>query len=82
MTIAAVLTAVLCVGGYVLLGEIAVVAVVLAGVGGLTWRVAVASRPRPPRMGRAPRAGAPLSGVRIGHQGDAHVVRDEGRQGE
>ncbi len=94
MTIAAVLTALLCVGGYVLIGEPAVVAVVLAGVGGLAWRVAAASRPRPPRMGRAPRAGAPssgasgvsdasgVSGVRIGHEGDAHIVRDERRQGE
>lgn len=97
MAIAAVLTALLCVGGYVLIGEPAVVAVVLAGVGGLAWRVAAASRPRPPRMGRAPRAGAPssgdlgvsdvsgvsgASGVRIGHEGDAHIVRDERRQGE
>ncbi|GHF61069.1 hypothetical protein GCM10010218_48250 [Streptomyces mashuensis] len=79
MLLAAAVVAVLCVAGYVLAGEIAVLAVVVAGVTGLMWSVAAASRPRPRvRRRRAGRA----SGVRIGHQRDAHVVRDEGRQGE
>lgn len=83
----AVLVAGLCVGGYVVVGEAAVLTVVLAGVASLAWRVAAASRPRPAR-GRRVRAGRPSrpasgpSGVRIGHQRDAHVVRDEGGQGE
>ncbi len=102
----AVLIAALSVGGYLIAGEAAVVAVVLVGVMGLTWRVAVTSRPRPPRAARqernAPRPlpdgrwagpsggrsgarrgrteGAGGSGVLIGHQGDADVVHDEGRQ--
>ncbi|GGP53466.1 hypothetical protein GCM10010214_28340 [Streptomyces abikoensis] len=70
MTVAALLVAVLSVAGYVFVGEVAVLAVVVAGVGGLTWRVAAASRPRPPRGGRGARR-APSgsrSGVRIGHQ--------------
>lgn len=44
----ALLLAALCVGGYLLVGTAAVVAVVLAGTGLLAWRVAAASRPRPP----------------------------------
>lgn len=80
MTVAALLVAVLSVAGYVLVGEIAVLAVVVAGVGGLTWRVAAASRPRPPRGGRG--TGCARSGVRIGHQRDAHIVRDERGEGE
>ncbi|GAA0392296.1 hypothetical protein GCM10010357_11330 [Streptomyces luteireticuli] len=75
-----------CVGSYVLAGELAVLVVVLASVGGLTWRVAAASRPRPLRWGRHGRPVSEMSGVsgvsgvRIRHQGDAHVVHDEGRQ--
>ncbi|AZQ73234.1 hypothetical protein EKH77_20260 [Streptomyces luteoverticillatus] len=49
MTVAALLVAVLSVTGYVFVGEVGVLAVVVAGVAGLTWRVAAASRPRPPR---------------------------------
>ncbi|NBE53464.1 hypothetical protein [Streptomyces boluensis] len=56
----ALLLAALCVGGYVLLGTPAVVAVVLAGTGLLTWRVAAASRPRP--LGRGPEGRGPQSG--------------------
>lgn len=84
MTVMAVLlVAVMCVGGYVLAGEAAVVALVLAAVGSLAWRVAVASRPRPLRGGARRRSpGDAASGVRIGHQRDAHVVRDEGGQRE
>ncbi|MEU5419053.1 hypothetical protein ACFY1P_03350 [Streptomyces sp. NPDC001407] len=83
MKLLAVLTGALCVGGYVIVGELAVLLVVLAGVGGLTWRVAVASRPRPLGAAGAVRAARPArgrSGVRIGDERDAHVVDDEGRQ--
>ncbi len=56
----AVLIAALSVGAYVVAGEMAVLLVVMAGVGGLAWRVAVTSRPRPLRMvrrgRRAPRS--------------------------
>ncbi len=79
----AVLVGALCVGGYVIVGEIAVVLVALAGVGALAWRVAVASRPRPlgtAGAGRAARLAPRGSGVRIGDERDAHVVDDEGRQ--
>ncbi|GAA3047825.1 hypothetical protein GCM10020000_30010 [Streptomyces olivoverticillatus] len=89
--VVALLVAALCVGGYVLAGELAVLAVVGAGVGALAWRVSAASRPRPGGRARGLpgalfrvgfRAGRPASGVRIGHQRDAHVVRDEGGQRE
>lgn len=43
----AVFAAALCVGGFLVGGTTAVVAVVLAGVAALTWQVAAASRPRP-----------------------------------
>ncbi|MBP2404835.1 hypothetical protein SNS2_3458 [Streptomyces netropsis] len=78
----ATLVAALCVGGFLVAGEVAVLAVVLTGVGALTWRVAVASRPRPPRRSRQARLAPGVSGVRIGHQRDAHVMHDEGRQRE
>lgn len=66
----------LCVAGYLVGGETAVVGVVLAVVAALTWQVAAASRPRPPRgMGRR-------SAVVVGHQRDADVVHDEGGQGQ
>lgn len=83
MTVAALLVGALSVVGYVLVGEIAVLAVVVAGVGGLTWRVAAASRPRPTRGERRTRSGVSgVSGVRIGHQRDAHVVGDERGEGQ
>ncbi|MEU4199734.1 hypothetical protein AB0B15_09505 [Streptomyces sp. NPDC045456] len=43
----AVFAAALCVGGFLVGGTTAVVALVLAGVAALTWQVAAASRPRP-----------------------------------
>ncbi|WP_030020650.1 hypothetical protein [Streptomyces monomycini] len=43
----AVFAAALCVGGFLVGGTTAVVALVLAGVTALTWQVAAASRPRP-----------------------------------
>ncbi|GAA2726005.1 hypothetical protein GCM10010315_59260 [Streptomyces luteosporeus] len=79
MFLGALVVAALCVAGFVLAGEVAVLVVVVAGVGGLAWRVGAASRPRPPRRGSSAR---PLSRVRIGHERDAHVVRDEGGQRE
>lgn len=85
---AVVLAAAVCIGGYLAGGTAVVLALVLAGVAALTWQVAAASRPRP-RWGRIAGGGgtaaggpAPVSGVRIGHQRDAHVVHDEGREGE
>ncbi|MEV8479003.1 hypothetical protein [Streptomyces sp. NPDC051173] len=71
MKLLAVLVGALCVGGYVIVGEIAVVLVVLAAIGGLAWRVAVASRPRPlgaAGAGRAAHSPRKCSGVRIGDQ--------------
>ncbi|GHC66960.1 hypothetical protein GCM10010507_51120 [Streptomyces cinnamoneus] len=91
LNVLAVLVAGLCVGGYVLAGELAVLTVVLAGVGSLAWRVAAASRPRPGRARRSPgalrfpgvhRSSGVSSGVRIGHERDAHVVGDERGQRE
>lgn len=64
----AVFAAALCVGGFLVGGTAAVVALVLAGVAALTWQVAAASRPRP-RMGGRVRAGAvrvPARGVEEG----------------
>lgn len=55
MNAGAVLIAALSVGAYLVAGEAAVVAVVLAGVTGLAWRVAVTSRPRPARATRRER---------------------------
>lgn len=82
---AVVLAAAVCVGGFLLGGTAVVLALVLAGVAALTWQVAAASRPRP-RWGRIAGSAAvvpgPASGVRIGHQRDADVVHDEGREGE
>ncbi|GHF16047.1 hypothetical protein GCM10010359_16890 [Streptomyces morookaense] len=62
------LLAVLCVAGYVIAGEIAVLAVAVAGIGGLAWRVAVASKPRPLRRVRRGRGARGASGVRIGDE--------------
>ncbi|MFK8848796.1 hypothetical protein [Streptomyces sp. Ac-502] len=51
----AVFAAALCVGGFLVGGTTAVVALVLAGVTALAWQVAAASRPRP-RQGAGARA--------------------------
>lgn len=78
--------------GFLAGGPLAVFVVVAAGVAALTWRVSVASRPARPLGGRSARgvgarvtgAGVRVrgSGVLVGHQGDADIVHDEGRQGE
>lgn len=97
----AALAAALCVGGFLVGGGLLVTALVLAGLAVLTWRVAVASRPRPGwgaagaggsggrsggRPGGGPSGSAtrlrPASAVRIRDERDAHVVHDEGREGE
>ncbi|GGU77985.1 hypothetical protein GCM10010211_49920 [Streptomyces albospinus] len=89
----AAVAAALCVGGFLVGGGALVSALVVAGVGLLTWQVAAASRPRPRWRGRpvggpAGGSGVPAvrgraaSGVRIRHERDADVVHDEGRQGE
>ncbi len=84
LNVSAVLVAALCVGGYLLAGEAAVLAVVLAAIGVLAWKVAATSRPRPLRGGsrahRAPRPSVSSSVVRIRHQGDADVVHRKGGQ--
>ncbi len=71
----AVVVAALCVVSFLLGGGAAVLGVVLAVVAVVAWRVAAASRPRPPRERRGP------SG-RMGHHRDADVVRHEGGQGQ
>ncbi|AIA05623.1 hypothetical protein DC74_5159 [Streptomyces noursei] len=93
----AALAAALCVGGFLVGGGLLVTALVLAGLAVLTWRVAAASRPRPGwgaagagrpggRPGGGPSGSAtrirPASAVRIRDERDAHVVHDEGREGE
>ncbi|GCB93296.1 hypothetical protein SALB_06077 [Streptomyces noursei] len=93
----AALAAALCVGGFLVGGGLLVTALVLAGLAVLTWRVAAASRPRPGwgaagagrpggRPGGGPGGSAtrirPASAVRIRDERDAHVVHDEGREGE
>ncbi|GAA2665135.1 hypothetical protein GCM10009864_37600 [Streptomyces lunalinharesii] len=97
MHVYAALAAALCVGGFLVGGGLLVTALVLAGLAVLTWRVAAASRPRPGwgaagvgRPGRRPggrRDGSTTrirsdSAVRIRDERDAHVVHDEGREGE
>lgn len=62
------LLAMLCVAGYVIAGEIAVLAVAVAGIGGLAWRVAAASKPRPLGRVRRERGARGASGVRIGDE--------------
>ncbi len=92
----AALAAALCVGGFLVGGGLLVTVLVLAGLAVLTWRVAAASRPRPGwgaagagrpggRAGGGPDGSAtriPASAVRIRDERDAHVVHDEGREGE
>lgn len=79
----AVVVAVLCVVGFLVGGGAAVLGVVLAVVTLVAWQVAAASRPRPLRvepLGEGTAGWRPSA--RIGHQRDAHIVRDEGGQGQ
>ncbi|GAA1527199.1 hypothetical protein GCM10009730_40100 [Streptomyces albidochromogenes] len=81
----AVVAAALCVVGFLVGGGAAVLGVVLAVVAVVAWQVAAASRPRPSRAVRVVRVRPPdghRPSGRIGHQRDAHVVRDEGGEGQ
>ncbi len=62
----AVFAAALCVGGFLVGGTAAVVALVLAGVAALTWQVAAASRPRPRVGGRGAHRRGEGAGARGG----------------
>lgn len=67
----ALLSAVLCVAGFLAGGTPAVVGLVLAGTAVLTYEVAAASKPRPPRGSRWERPGGEPGGgsaVLICHQ--------------
>jgi len=57
MKVVALLTAVLCVGGYLLGGAVAVLGIVAVGVAVLTYEVAAASKPRPLKRSRSERPG-------------------------